>query len=141
MCLTSYALAQTFETAVIFAVYAVGLYVDPKAAKKLLSSKQADISAVQGIPEQAVFDGTHTLASHLPPTILYRCARLACRIWTFPFTDSLLAAEFALPQPSSLGSLSRVLVLGFITSKQSETNIQPFWAKQDCVEEVKLSGT
>lgn len=37
-------------------VYAVGLYVDPKAAKKLLSSKQADISAVQGIPEQAVFD-------------------------------------------------------------------------------------
>jgi len=60
VCLTSCALAQTFETAVISAVYAVGLYVDPKAAKKLLSSKQADISAVQGIPEQAVFDGAHT---------------------------------------------------------------------------------
>lgn len=37
-------------------VYAVGLYVDPKAAKHLLSSKQADISAKQGIPEQGVFD-------------------------------------------------------------------------------------
>ncbi len=65
MCLTSCTLAQTSETVVISAVYAVGLYVDPKAAKKLLSSKQADISAIQGIPEQAVFDGAHTLASHL----------------------------------------------------------------------------
>lgn len=37
-------------------VYAVGLYVDPKAAKQLLSSKQADISSREGIPEQAVFD-------------------------------------------------------------------------------------
>ncbi len=39
------------------AVCAVGLYVDPKAAKRLLSSKQADISSKQGIPEQGVFDG------------------------------------------------------------------------------------
>jgi len=67
VCLTTCALAQTFETVASSAVYAVGLYVDPKAAKKLLSSKQADISAVQGIPEQAVFDGAHTLALHLQP--------------------------------------------------------------------------
>ncbi|KAL3161040.1 hypothetical protein ABBQ38_009423 [Trebouxia sp. C0009 RCD-2024] len=37
-------------------VYAVGLYVDPKAAKNLLNSKQAGISAKSGIPEQAIFD-------------------------------------------------------------------------------------
>lgn len=74
MCLTTCALAQTFETVASSAVYAVGLYVDPKAAKKLLSSKQADISAVQGIPEQAVFDGAHTLVSQL--ITLYRCARV-----------------------------------------------------------------
>ena len=67
MCLTKCALAQMFETVLSSAVYAVGLYVDPKAAKKLLSSKQADISAIQGIPEQAVFDGAHTLALHLQP--------------------------------------------------------------------------
>ena len=68
MCLISCVLAQTFETVVVSsAVYAVGLYVDPRAAKKLLSSKQADISAVQGIPEQAVFDGAHTLASYVQP--------------------------------------------------------------------------
>ncbi len=115
MCLTSCALAQTFETVVKSAVYAVGLYVDPKAAKKLLSSKQADISAVQGIPEQAVFDGAHTLVSHLQPInhIVQMCQ--ACqdpcqKYW-------------------------------FIMFEQSETNVQPFWAKKDCVEEVKLSGT
>lgn len=68
MCLSSCVLAQMFKTVFISAVYAVGLYVDPKAAKKLLSSKQADISAVQGIPEQAVFDGAHLLASHPQPT-------------------------------------------------------------------------
>jgi len=68
---TTCALAQTFETVASSAVYAVGLYVD---AKKLLSSKQADISAVQGIPEQAVFDGAHTLVSQL--ITLYRCARV-----------------------------------------------------------------
>ena len=39
------------------AVYAVGLYVDPKAAKHLLSNQQAAISSREGIPEQAVFDG------------------------------------------------------------------------------------
>lgn len=39
------------------AVYAVGLYVDPKAAKSLLNSKQAEISATSGVPEQAIFDG------------------------------------------------------------------------------------
>ena len=39
------------------AVYAVGLYVDPKAAKSLLNSKQAEISATSGAPEQATFDG------------------------------------------------------------------------------------
>jgi hypothetical protein len=67
-----------FNTVVISAVYAVGLYVDPKAAKKLLSSKQADISAVQGIPEQAVFDGAHTHWLHIfsLSTTLYRCPRL-----------------------------------------------------------------
>ena len=38
-------------------MYAVGLYVDPKAAKHLLNSKQAGIVATSGVPEQAVFDG------------------------------------------------------------------------------------
>ena len=50
------------------AVYAVGLYVDPKAAKHLLSNKQADISAKQGIPEQAVFDGMNIT---LPGSVYY----------------------------------------------------------------------
>lgn len=48
------------------AVYAVGLYVDPKAAKNLLNSKQAGISAKSGIPEQAIFDGRLCCSAYPP---------------------------------------------------------------------------
>ena len=41
----------------LLVVYAVGLYVDPKATKRLLSSEQADISGRSGLADQAVFDG------------------------------------------------------------------------------------
>lgn len=89
MCLTSCALAQTFDTIVSSAVYAVGLYVDPKTAKKLLSSKQADISAVQGIPEQAVFDGAHTHSGFTLSATLYRCARLVRKVLVLHFIMSI----------------------------------------------------
>ena len=42
---------QTFNLA---AVYAVGLYVDPHAAKKLLTGK---VTAGTSAPDQAVYDG------------------------------------------------------------------------------------
>ena len=41
----------------LLVVYAVGLYVDPKATKRLLNKEQADISGRSGLPDQAVFDG------------------------------------------------------------------------------------
>lgn len=40
------------------AVYAVGLYVDPHAAKKALDGK---VTAGTAAPDQAVFDGDHLL--------------------------------------------------------------------------------
>lgn len=60
------------------AVYAVGLYVDPKAAKKLLNSKQAEISAKSGIPEQAIFDGRVVLPIMLSMSRLCQDCALPC---------------------------------------------------------------
>ena len=42
------------EYSMCYAVYAVGLYVDPKAAKKALDGK---VTAGSAAPDQAIFDG------------------------------------------------------------------------------------
>ena len=92
-------MSTTLDVIISPAVYAVGLYVDPKAAKHLLSSKQADISAKQGIPEQGVFDGMNILwpASSVNYGITHRNI----------YVDCLHAVDHAHTAPHCLPSCSR----------------------------------
>ena len=66
------------------AVYAVGLYVDPNAAKKALDGK---VTAGTAAPEQAVFDGEFDLL-HEQFRLDNMCLHSMCI--TFAHTHSIL---------------------------------------------------